>query len=225
MYAPRYTGSSRFNPGGLVAAIGINGGVVAALMLVAPYVTHKPPAPPLIGEAIELQPLPPEPTPPPRTEARVEPRPTPPIDAPRTIVEHPAAAGQVTVPESLVPALPADGGVLGGTGTGVEPRAIPTPAAPVIVAPGIDPRYAGDFQPLYPAGEQRMGRSGKVTVRVLIGTDGRVKQVEPVSATSDAFLRATTDQAKRRWRFTPGTRDGVAQEAWRVMTVTFVLQE
>ena len=100
-----------------------------------------------------------------------------------------------------------------------------TITAPVIVAPGIDPRYAGDFQPLYPAGEQRMGRSGEVTVRVLIGTDGRVKQVEPVSATSDAFLRATTDQAKRRWRFAPGTRDGVAQEAWRVMTVTFVLQE
>lgn len=225
MYAPRYTGSPRFNPGGLAAAIGINGGVVVALMLAVPYVALKTPTPPLIGETIALPPLPPEPTPPPKTEARVEPRPTPPIAAPHPIVEHPLAEGPVTATDTLVPVLPGDGGVLGGTGTGVTPRATPTPPAPVIVAPGIDPRYAGDFQPLYPSAEQRMGRSGKVTVRVLIGTDGRVKQVEPVSATSDAFLRATTDQAKRRWRFTPGTRDGVAQEAWRTMTVTFVLQE
>jgi protein TonB len=70
-----------------------------------------------------------------------------------------------------------------------------------------------------------MGNPGKVTVRVLIGTDGRVKQVEPVTATSDAFFRATRDQALRRWRFRPGTRDGVPQEAWRTMSVTFVMAD
>ena len=95
----------------------------------------------------------------------------------------------------------------------------------MIVGPSVDPRYADAFQPDYPASEQRMGNDGKVTVRVLIGTDGRVKQIERVSATSDAFFRATETQALRRWRFRPGTRDGVPQEAWRTMTVTFVLND
>ncbi len=62
-------------------------------------------------------------------------------------------------------------------------------------------------------------------MRVLVGADGRVRQVERVSATSDAFFMATESQALRRWRFKPGTRDGVAQEAWRVMTVTFRLED
>ena len=32
-------------------------------------------------------------------------------------------------------------------------------------------------------------------VRVLVGTDGRVKQVDRISATTDAFYRATFDRA------------------------------
>lgn len=225
MYAHRYQGSSRFNPGGLAAAIGINGAVVAALMLVAPYVVHKDPPKPLVGETIDLTPLPPDPPPPAKTDDRTQPRPTPTIDVPTPIVDPLVDSGPVVAADPFPP-IPGDPALASGTGTGdgvaVEPPPVPKP---VIVAPGIDPRFAGDFQPLYPPSEQRAAHAGKVTVRVLVGTDGRVRQVEPVSATSDAFLRATLDQAKRRWRFTPGTRDGIAQEAWRVMTVTFVLQD
>ncbi|WP_165899542.1 hypothetical protein [Sphingomonas sp. PP-CE-1G-424] len=51
-----------------------------------------------------------------------------------------------------------------------------------------------------------------------------MKQVERVSATTDAFYRATFDRALAKWRFKPATRDGVPVEAWRSMALTFVLQ-
>ena len=62
-------------------------------------------------------------------------------------------------------------------------------------------------------------------VRVLVGTDGRVKAVEAVSASENAFLDATREQALRKWRFTPAMSDGAPIEAWREMTVRFVLPD
>jgi protein TonB len=62
-----------------------------------------------------------------------------------------------------------------------------------------------------------------VTIRVLIGTDGRVKAVEKVRTASDAFFRATESQALRHWRFKPATLDGKPVESSKVMTVHFRL--
>ncbi len=59
---------------------------------------------------------------------------------------------------------------------------------------------------------------------MLIGTDGRVKRAERVSAASDAFWAATERRALDKWRFRPATRDGVPVEAWRTMTVRFELE-
>ncbi len=221
MYADRYTGGRRFNPGGLAAAIGINAAVVGALMVAAPLVAPRtPPDTPLTTYPVPIDPVPPLPEPAPRIQARAQPR----VDAPVPPMPVPSTTDWQVTPLPPVPADQFDG-VAGGAGTGSVDMPTPAPVLPVIVAPGIDPRFAGDFQPVYPPSEQRMGNTGRVTVRVLIGIDGRVKQVERVSATSDAFFRATETQALRRWRFRPGTRDGVAQEVWRVMSVTFVMGE
>jgi protein TonB len=222
VYANRFAGERRFNPAGLVAAVGINAGVVAALMIAVPHVVQTLDDPPLITENIPIAPPPPPPEPEqqPRTAARPER-----IETVPPVVPRPAESGPVVFFDPTPP-IPAPTGIAEATGSGpgiaIGP---PAPPAPVIVAPGLDPRYAGDLQPDYPAAERRMGNPGKVTVRVLIGTDGRVKEVEPVSATSDAFFRATRDQALRRWRFRPGTRDGVPQAAWRTMSVTFVMED
>lgn len=78
-----------------------------------------------------------------------------------------------------------------------------------------------DLQPPYPNTEQRAQRGGVVRIRVTIGADGRVSAVERVSATSDAFWRATERQALSRWRFRPATVDGRPVETTKVITVTF----
>ena len=99
----------------------------------------------------------------------------------------------------------------------------PPIAPPVLVAATVDPRYARDLQPEYPAGERRAERTGTVTVRVTIGRDGRVTAAECIASASDAFCRATRAQALSKWRFRPATRDGVAVESTREMTVRFQL--
>ncbi len=222
MYADRYTGQRRFNPGGLAAAIGINVAVVGALMVAAPIITSKPP----VDGPITTYPVPIEPPPPPNPAPRTLPRTERPVDAPLPPIPMPTNDWTpVPLPPLPGPLTGTDNGAGTGSLPGDGPVTAPTPVLPVIVAPGIDPRYARDFQPLYPPAEQRLGNAGKVTVRVLIGTDGRVKQVERIEASSDAFFRATETQALRKWRFRPGTRDGMPQEVWRTMTVTFVLAD
>ncbi len=79
------------------------------------------------------------------------------------------------------------------------------------------------LQPAYPPAEERAAVEGSVTVIVTIGTDGRVKDVEKVRAASDAFYRATEQQALRHWRFKPAMVDGKPVESRKTMTVHFRL--
>ncbi len=100
-------------------------------------------------------------------------------------------------------------------------KQIDPPRTPIFAQALPDPRFARDFQPAYPPSMQRMDMEGTVTVRVKIGADGRVLSVEKLSAASDDFWEATRDQALRKWRFRPATRDGAPVESERVMTVHF----
>lgn len=102
----------------------------------------------------------------------------------------------------------------------VEPIIVPLP--PVRTSPRID--SASPLQPPYPIAEERAGREGSVTVRLRIGPDGRVRDVEKLRAASDAFWRATERQALRYWRFRPATLDGRPIESDMVITVTFQLK-
>jgi len=101
----------------------------------------------------------------------------------------------------------------------------PEPAPPVRVEAQVDPRFASALQPQYPAAEQRAQNSGTVRIRVTIGTDGRVRAVARVSATSDAFWAAAERQALARWRFRPATLDGRPVESTKVMIVHFRIEE
>lgn len=104
------------------------------------------------------------------------------------------------------------------------PTAEPVRSEPITTLPVIDPAAMARFQPDYPPELIRADIEGSATVRVLIGSDGRVKAVEMVSATHPGFFEATRKQALRFWKFKPGTRDGVATESWRTMTVRFKIQ-
>jgi protein TonB len=160
------------------------------------------------------------------------PKDPPPPDQPRKekqqtmtmkLVERPS-----TIPKVIVPTLPDGpkieipaGDSLPGSGGSTIP--LDPPRTPVLVDAMADPRFADDFQPNYPPSMQRAQMEGSVMVRIVIGADGRVKAIEKLSATSDAFWDATRQQALRKWRFRPATRDGVVVETQRTMTVRFRL--
>lgn len=218
MYADRYN-SRGINPGSLSLSVGIVGGLIAAGMMTSTVISD------VIRERPPL-------------ETYEVPREVPPPDEVKPEPEVEARAPVPLTPEPLVPA-PAEpdrapiaqpdpgpidmGGSGGGTaeGTGAAPVDPPKPPPPVLTRADVDPRYARDFQPIYPAAEQRAGSEGVVSLRVLIGVDGRVRQVERLASPSDAFWRVTEQRALSKWRFTPATRDGIPYESWKTMTVRF----
>lgn len=213
MYADRFAQPRKFSPSSLAIAVALNGAVVAGLILSVPEFKTKM-VTVLTATNIPLdQPPPPEPIPQPQPKVTHQPVTTPQIDRVVPVVPTP--------PDTTTFVLPPPPPLNPGIGNAVDRIIDPPAKLPVTIDATIDQRYARDFQPAYPAGEQRLGNEGKVVIRVLVGTDGRVKQVERVSAPSEAFWQTTERQALSRWRFRPATRDGVPVEAWRTMTVRF----
>ncbi|WP_354309481.1 energy transducer TonB [Sphingomonas trueperi] len=203
------------------AALAINGAILAGMIFAAPNIVVLK-DPPVVMKPIDVRDRPP---PPPEDEAKpvekIQPRTSVPPVAPKPLVDTNSTANIATttkITDTLPPIeKPADSGPI---------RTIDPPApVPALIGPTTDPRYARDFQPEYPAQEMRAQRDGLVTLRVLIGADGRVKAVEPVSATSDAFFAVTKRQALGKWRFRPATRGGVAEESWKTMTVRFRIED
>ncbi|NIJ21231.1 protein TonB [Sphingomonas naasensis] len=223
MYAEHRYAPAQSRAVSLGGALLINGALIAGLIFSAPHVISKgpeggikvidifdPPAPP----PDEIKP---EPKPQPN-DARV-PEPTAPRPEVPTESDNPLKVGPV-IDGPILPPLPQPSGN-GDGGAVVEPA----PPLPALIAAEQDPRFLKDFQPGYPSVELRAQRDGLVRIRVLIGTDGRVKAAEQVSATSDAFFEATRRQALSKWRFKPAARGGVPQESWKVMNVRFRIED
>jgi protein TonB len=219
-YGDRYGAGPAFKPGSMTLALATTALPVLALAmgLQITHVIHHPRDVDIFNVPPDSPPPPPDPKPQPKAEAPTELVYTPP---------HP----QVPVPpvdtfpttETPPPPLTEP-----NVGKAPDPGPVLTPAVvakPVMVDAFIDPRYQGLLQPPYPPEEQRAGNSGRVVLRVLVGTDGRVKQVEKVLAASDAFFAAAQRQALGKWRFKPATKDGVPIEQWKTMSLRFVLNE
>lgn len=213
------------------AVVLLHGAAIAAVLLIKGPGWIRTEDKPLVATEVKLRPPPPpvEVPPPPIDKPvpqaptisrldvppRVIPTPVPsiPVASDRPILSSSPVIGSATVPSTAAAARP-------------EPRAeVPVREVrpPVRVDSQFDPRFAGALQPPYPASEQRNEREGSVRVRVTIGPDGRVKAVERVSATSDAFWQATQRQAISRWRFKPATVDGRPVESNKILSVHFRL--
>lgn len=216
MYADRHAGFS-LDSRSLTVALALNGAAVAALLFASPEIIATIKDRPLITENIPLKP----PPPPEKPQPKVKTRPSTVIDIPKPFVEHPQPTEIDIVTKPEQPTDLTDLGTGPVDGSVIKP--VDPPALPVLIGASVDPRFADALQPPYPSEEKRAEHEGRVVVRVLIGVDGRVKQVARVSATTDSFFRVTERQALSRWRFRPATRDGVPVEAWREMAVRFEL--
>lgn len=212
-----YDAGAGHRPVAALLAVGLPAALVVAVALSPMVIEPKPrvEAPPWTSVM-----LPKPKTPEPEVKQRT-PAPAPPITVPDPVVDtRPLAPVDVKpLPPIEIPAS------IGGTGDAVIDRPVERPVQPKLVLAQFDPRFADRLQPDYPASEQRREIEGSVTVRVLIGTDGRVKAVERIAADSSGFFEATKRQALTRWRFKPATRGGVAEESWKVMTVHFQIRD
>ena len=200
-------------PGAMIAVVAVHAVGISALMMIAPTVIERI-NPPLEGYNVPAPTIPPEiiPDPAPRTEAKQKRT----IEQPQRQVETKSAdTGRTLTPD---PGPRAGTGSGEGLGGGIDIIDIDPPKDPVIVAPQFTGRNA---QPPYPASLQRLEIEGAVTLRVLVGADGRPQRIEVVRTDHEGFFNATRDWAMRNWRFKPATRDGVPYAEWRTMTVRF----
>ena len=199
-------------PGAMAAVIAIHAAGIGALMMIAPTVIQEIEKP---------------------FEGYNVPVPKPPIivkdELPQTKAKTPQSVDQVKPYVAFKhtgddPDFTRDPGPLTGAGDGeglgggIDIIEIDPPRPPVIVGPQFTGRNP---QPPYPAAMQRMNIEGAVTVRVLVGVDGRPVRIEAVKVDQDAFFAATRDWAMKNWRFKPATRDGEPFQEWRTMTVRF----
>jgi periplasmic protein TonB len=210
-------------PGSMVAALALNGSIIAAIML-SPMVVN-PPEERSVTNTHFVDPIDPPP-PPPVDRSTEETKTLDPIFTPKSPFnpvknDNPIETTQ-DPPIGVQPLFDGKG----------DERIISEPVEvikPVDPPPAVfkrasrDPRYASNFQPDYPSGLLTRQIEGTATLRVLVGTDGRVREALIVSATHPDFGKAAQRQAMREWRFKPATRGGQPVEDWVTLPVTFVI--
>ena len=207
------------NPLSFMAAIAVNGSIIIAVVL-SPMVA----GPPKDENRTRVFSVPEPKIPPPAKpmDKKVEPKPFDPVYAPKTMFEPPIDADPMQTtgepPTSTQGAVSGEG--KGGDATGFQQRIEDEPL-PIFTKARRDSRFASDFQPNYPP--YLLGREieGSATIRVLVGTDGRVREAIVVNATHPDFGKAAVRQALKSWRFKPATRGSDTVEDWVTIPVTF----
>jgi len=133
--------------------------------------------------------------------------PTPAPAAPVGVVQQQPAAAPVEAAPAPAPAAPA------------------APPGPAIVQPSSDASHLNNPKPVYPAVSKRLGEQGKIVLRVLIGTDGLPQKIEIKQSSGYERLDRQAVDTVSRWRFVPGTRNGVPEAMWYLQPINFVLQQ
>ena len=112
--------------------------------------------------------------------------------------------------------------------TPIPPTATPSVREGDIVVRGpgvVVPVVIYQEQPAYPPMAQRIRATGLVEAEALIGTDGSVEEVRitRVEGRNVGFEKATED-AIRKWRYKPATKDGIKVRMWITIRVPFRFQ-
>ncbi len=187
---------------------------LAALAILAPpaFVAVQKAQEPLV-QAITLQREEPPPPPPPVLKVEHKPK-TPVVRAPAPPKPEPVRADPVVTVERTPMSYPA----------APEPSLVAEPAAPTETAPSAL-GYRSMRAVAYPriAVTQRM--EGTVMLRVLVGADGVPQEIQIDKSSGHVVLDRAARDAVMKWRFEPGTRNGVPFAAYGLVPIAFKLTE
>jgi periplasmic protein TonB len=143
---------------------------------------------------------PPAPTPPPKTPPPKTPAPPPPAPT--------STAPAITQPTAPPAALPA-------------PTAAPAIRTGAVIQPGVNCAPKDED---YPKASRRMEEEGTVTLKFLIGADGRVLQTEIEKSSGFTRLDEASRVVMSKCQFRPGTLDGKPEQSWANIKITWRLE-
>lgn len=86
------------------------------------------------------------------------------------------------------------------------------------------PRPLARLDPVYPPRARMRRLEGEVVVEFVVDPDGTVRAIDVVASRPGDIFTESAVRAIRRWRFSPGTKDGDAVPARVRQKVTFSLQ-
>ncbi len=128
------------------------------------------------------------------------------------------------------------------TATPIPPTATPPPPTPTAIPPTATPSVReGDIvvrgpgvvppvviyqeEPSYPPMAEKMRATGLVEAEALIGVNGSVEEIRitRVEGRNVGFEKAT-EEAIRKWRYKPATKDGIKVRMWVTIRVPFRVQ-
>ena len=153
---------------------------------------------------------------------------TPPEDPTVPIPKHREYEPTVYVPEPVAPPIAQSDSTdriqaVANDDPPVVPPAVPVPE-PQLVGVRVDSRHPLT-QPLYPTTDIRQGNEGTAEIEVYVLPNGRVGDARIAkSAGSPTLDQSALEEAKRRWRLLPATRDGEPYAQWHRLKVTFNLK-
>lgn len=131
------------------------------------------------------------------------------------------------LPSAIADPTPAD-----NAPSGVQHSA-PLPVANTQVSPGVPapapkvelPSSMADYlrnpKPKYPRLSQSRNEQGTVILGVLVGVDGRAKEVGVKTSSGYERLDQAAREAVLEWAFVPGKRNGAAVEMWVDVPIRF----
>jgi protein TonB len=152
-----------------------------------------------------------------KTEEEKPPPPPPEMEAPPPFVPP---------PEIFIDAAPVENTTAIQVTTTTRPVEAPPPA-PVRQVARVNPKPGrnGLTQPEYPPSEKRAEHTGTVQLTILVLENGRVGDVKVHTSSGYPKLdEAAVAEAKRSWRFQPGTEDGKPVQMWVTVPIVFRLE-
>ena len=102
--------------------------------------------------------------------------------------------------------------------------AAPAPAAPAVRTSAVIQAGASCAKPDYPSASRRLEEEGTVTLKFLIGVDGRVMQAEVEKSSGFQRLDEAARNALSKCQFKPGTVDGKPEQSWASIRYTWRLE-
>ena len=150
------------------------------------------------------------PTPPPVVAPK-----TPPPKAPsQPIVQPSTTTPIITTPSAPAPTIAAP----------VTPQNSTAPPAPSIRTGAAIQPGASCAKPDYPSASRRLEEEGTVSLKFLIGADGRVLQSEIEKTSGFPRLDEAARNALSKCQFRPGTIDGKPEQSWASIKYTWRLE-